>query len=79
MECSLGPTLLAVFDRASACQISPSSTAEPSFSVLMDASEAFASFQRFVRQGEQDQYHVAYLVNGSMKKMSTFNTNENVE
>ncbi|CAM9467775.1 unnamed protein product [Ectocarpus fasciculatus] len=36
-------------------EISPSSTAEPSFSVLMDASEAFASFQRFVRQGEQDQ------------------------
>ncbi|CAM9269484.1 unnamed protein product [Ectocarpus sp. 4 AP-2014] len=39
-------------------EISPSSKAEPSFSALMDASEAYASFQRFVRQGEQDQYHV---------------------
>ncbi|CBJ48511.1 hypothetical protein Esi_0025_0033 [Ectocarpus siliculosus] len=40
-------------------EISPSSKAEPSFSALMDASEAYASFQRFVRQGEQDQYRVA--------------------
>ncbi|CAM9357249.1 unnamed protein product, partial [Ectocarpus sp. 12 AP-2014] len=39
-------------------EISPSSKAEPSFSALMDASEAYASFQRFVRQGDRDQYHV---------------------
>ncbi|CAN0122650.1 unnamed protein product, partial [Ectocarpus sp. 8 AP-2014] len=33
-------------------EISPSSKAEPSFSALMDASEAYASFQRFVRAEE---------------------------
>lgn len=64
---TLGPPLLVIIAVPAAWQISPSSKAEPSFSALMDASEAYASFQRFVRQGEQNQYRVSHWVNDSIQ------------